>query len=260
MRSIGPYLIGRMFLILICNFLNMAKIYIGTSGWNYKHWENGIFYPADLPKAKQLGFFSQIFNTVELNASFYHLPRIKTFQNWRKRTSQDFIFAVKASRYITHIKKLKGEGWSRFISRAKYLKEKLGPILFQLPPNWKKNEKRLKAFVNKLSSKYRYVFEFRHLSWFCDEIYKILQKKNCGLCIANSARFPARERITSNFVYLRFHGPNGLYNSKYSKSQLQKWASKIKRWHRRGLDIYVYFNNDFQGYAIQNARELTKLI
>lgn len=238
----------------------MAKIYIGTSGWSYSHWGKGIFYPEDLPKRQQLEYYSQMFNSVELNASFYHLPLTQTFKNWYQRTPKDFLFAVKASRYITHIKKLEGSGWSRFIIRAKYLQEKLGVILFQLPPSWKSDSQRLEKFISKLSAQYKYVFEFRHNSWFCEEIYHILEKHNIGLCIADSPHFPFREKITSGFVYLRFHGARSLYSSRYSKAELQKWAKKIKIWASQGLDIYAYFNNDAQGFAIENARELCGLV
>lgn len=238
----------------------MTKIYIGTSGFSYAHWEKGIFYPLDLPKTKQLEYYSQHFQTVELNNPFYHLPLAKTFQSWEQRTPQDFIFAVKASRYISHIKKLKGcrQPWQLFISRAEKLKEKLGPILFQLPPGWQVNAKRLEAFLKILPKKYQYSFEFRHQSWFCQEVYQLLKKYNIALCLADSNQWPYQEEITANFIYLRLHGSHSLYSSRYTNQELKKWAAKIKKW-LKNRDVYVYFNNDANGYAVKNAQTLKKM-
>lgn len=241
-----------------------AKLYIGTSGWSYPHWE-GIFYPEDLAKKKQLEYFSQHFDTVELNSPFYHLPRESTFAGWYKRTSKDFVFAVKVSRFISHIKYLKDceEPWLNFYQRAKLLKEKLGPFLVQLPPNWKKDLDRLKDFVKtvkKVSPQEKFAFEFRHETWFCPEIYHSFEKeKDVCFCMADSNRWPKTQEITDNFVYLRFHGPGQLYGSKYSKKDLENWAVKIKDYLKQGRDVFCYFNNDFQGFAIENAKELLKL-
>ena len=239
----------------------MAKIHIGTSGFSYSHWEDGVFYPPGLARAKQLEYYSQHFQTVELNNPFYHLPPAKTFTGWHQRTPKDFIFALKASRYITHIKKLKEgkEPWQRFINNAKELKGKLGPILFQLPPGWQADIKRLENFLKILPSKYQYSFEFRHASWFAPAIYQLLKKHQVALCIAESPRWPCQEEITANFIYLRFHGAGSLYSSKYTDKELKNWAKKIKKW-LKNRDVYVYFNNDAYGYAIKNAQALKKLV
>ena len=239
-----------------------GKVFIGTSGWAYNHWID-VFYPEDLKQKDWLDFYIKHFSTVELNASFYHLPKPKTFSNWREKTSKDFIFAVKASRFITHVKKLRNckEPWQRFIDAAKNLKENLGPILFQLPPFLKANPKVLEDFLEILSKKkYLYTLELRHKSWFCDEIYKILKKYNVALCIADSPHWPTEEIITSNFVYIRFHGGQILYGSEYSLKELKAWARKIKKWLKQKLDVYVYFNNDAQGFAVKNARQLVRLL
>ncbi len=242
--------------------MKRTKLFIGASGWSYGDWEDGVFYPKKLPKTDQLIFYAKNFKTVELNVSFYHLMSAKTFQNWRQKTPQNFVFAVKASRFITHIKKLKdaNEPWKNFINNAKYLEEKLGPILFQLPPKWKRNSDRLENFVKILPDHYKYVFEFREKTWFCDEIYKILNKKNIALCFSDSPSFPFEEKITASFIYIRFHGPGSLYNSYYSKKQLKNWAEKIKKYLSDGLDVYGYFNNDTCGYATKNAKELIELL
>lgn len=238
-----------------------VKIYIGTSGWSYHHW-SGIFYPQDLSPHKWLEYYTQHFKTVELNASFYHLPRATTFTNWRKNTPDGFLFAVKASRFITHIKKLKGtkEPWQNFISRAKNLKEKLGPILFQLPPSLKGDPRRLESFLKILAPHYQYVLEARHRSWFNQDIYKVLKKFKVALCLADSPCYPFQEIITSNFVYIRFHGGKILYGSNYSEKELKEWAKKIKKWLKKNLEIYAYFNNDTQGFAVKNAKTLIKLV
>ena len=252
----------------------MAKIYIGTSGFSYPHWEKGVFYPLDLPKAKQLEYYSQHFQTVELNNPFYHLPLAKTFQGWYQRTPSNFIFAVKASRYISHIKKLKAcaQPCQLFISRAQKLKEKLGPILFQLPPGWPVDVKRLEKFlkilppttflkkvVGGLPKKHQYSFEFRHQSWFCQEVYQLLKKHNIALCLADSPDWPYQEQLTADFVYLRLHGSGSLYSSKYTNQELKKWSNKIKKW-LKNRDVYVYFNNDANGYAVNNAQTLKKML
>lgn len=237
--------------------MSYSKTYIGTSGWQYKHWYE-VFYPEDIKSDALLNFYAQHFETVELNASFYHLPKLSVFAGWYKKTPKDFLFSVKASRYITHIKKLRDidEGWSRFIASAKGLKEKLGPILFQLPPFLKANKEVLEAALKVLPKKYRYAFEFRQESWFTKEIYDILKKHNIALVIADSPAFPLRKEITADFIYLRFHGAKSLYGSKYTEEELKLWAKDIKVWLKQGKDVYAYFNNDAEGYAIENAREL----
>jgi len=248
-----------------------GRFLIGTSGWVYSHWQ-GIFYPENLPAKNKLKYFSQHFKTTEINYSFYHLPRPSTYQNWYKQVPADFIFAVKASRFITHIKRLKRikEAWQQFIENALNLKEKLGPILFQFPPSFKiteENIKRLENFLKVLkgdSLKFkvyslRFAMEFRHESWCNEKTYKLLEKYNCAWVIADSPSYPRADVATADFVYIRLHGSKVLFSSKYTKNELNSLAEKIKRWLKQNLDIYCYFNNDFHGYAIENAKELLKL-
>lgn len=242
------------------------SIYIGTSGYSYKDWADGVFYPNGLPKRKWLEYYVKYFNTVELNVTFYRLPKKATFQNWSQRTPEDFVFAAKGSRYTTHLKKLKDPKDSsiKFFERAEGLKDKLGVVLWQLPGNFKFNKEKFTDFCKalekmELAKNIRHVFEFRHESWFCDEIYNKLKKYNYALCIAHSSKWPFVEKMTADFLYIRFHGRK-LYKSKYDIDELEKWADKIKKWAEGNKDTYVYFNNDANGYAIENALELKNLI
>jgi uncharacterized protein YecE (DUF72 family) len=242
----------------------MRKLFIGTSGWVYGHW-TGIFYPEDLPSKNKLKYFSQHFKTAEINYSFYHLPRPTTYQNWYNQTPEDFLFAVKTSRFITHIKRLSGvkKAWQQFIENALNLKEKLGPILFQFPPSFRatdENIKRLDDFL-KLIKATRTVlaaFEFRHKSWCDGKIYNLLKKYDVAWVIADSPSYPKAEEVTADFVYIRMHGSKVLFSSKYTKKELSSLAQKIKKWLKQELSVFVYFNNDFAGYAVENAKTLIK--
>ena len=248
------------------NLRGQGKLYIGTSGYSYSHWENGVFYPRGLPKLKQLEYYTNHFNTVEMNYPFYRLPSSKSFFHWKEVAPKGFIFAVKVSRYITHIKYLYQckDAWKTFFKRALCLKDKLGPFLFQLSPNWKKDAERLKNFLEMLeknNKKHRYVFEFRHPSWFSEDVYQILKKyKNLSLCLADSPGWPFKEIITGDFIYIRFHGGKTLYTSNYTEKELKNWAGKIKGYLKKGLDVYVYFNDDAMGFAVENAKTLKKLL
>ncbi len=259
--------------------LQKAKIYIGTSGWVYSHWV-GKFYPENLPSKDRLKYFAKYFDTAEVNYSFYHLPRPTTFLKWYQETPKGFLFSVKASRFITHIKRLKNvkDPWQQFFENAKNLKEKLGPILFQFPPSFKaekENIQRLRNFLKLLSNyqlatthyslptthyKLRYAFEFRHKTWLDEKTYKLLEKYNAALVIADSSRYPKAEVVTTDFVYIRMHGPAELFASKYSDKALENLAKKIKKWQKEKRDVFVYFNNDFHGFAIENALFLKKLL
>lgn len=234
-----------------------GKLHIGTSGWSYKHWK-GNFYPQDLKAADQFEWYKKHFDTVELNNSFYHLPAALTFKNWKKNTPANFVFSVKASRFITHMKKLKVDKKSLrlFFSRAGKLGEKLGCVLFQLPPKWKVNVERFSEFLAALPKKYRYTFEFRDSTWYDEKLYALLEKYNAAFCIYELAGHFSPEKITADFIYIRLHGPGNKYQENYSDATLKLWAVKIDKWRRKGKDVYIYFDNDQFGYAAFNAIKL----
>ena len=245
-----------------------GRMFISTSGYNYSHWSKGVFYPEDLPQRKWLEYYAKFFDTVELNVSFYRLLKREIFEGWYNRTPKNFIFAVKGSRFITHVKKLKDceKAIDLFFESAFGLKEKLGVVLWQLPPALSFDKKRFKDFcrlLNKYSNKQtsvRKVFEFRKETWFCLEVYEILKKYGFSLCFAHSKQWPYKEVITSDFIYLRFHGGESLYSSDYSINELRKWSFKIKAWLRQEKDVYAYFNNDACGFAVKNSRKLKELV
>jgi uncharacterized protein YecE (DUF72 family) len=242
-----------------------GMICIGTSGYNYPHWWNGTFYPSDLPQKKWLEFYAEYFNTVELNVSFYRLPKKEVFQGWYKRTPKRFVFALKGSRFITHIKRLKDcrEPVSLFFDHASPLKEKLGAVLWQLPPRFKFQKERLEEFCVLLSTLprsklHRHAFEFRDESWFCNEAFGILEDFRFAFCMAHGSGLPFIEKITSHFLYLRFHGGDVLYGSDYSDKELKQWAGNIQDWSKKDRTAFVYFNNDAYGFAVKNALSLKK--
>ncbi len=243
----------------------MAKAFIGTSGFSYHHWR-GVFYPHNLPTSSWLKFYSNYFSSVEINATFYHLPKKEDLTNWSSQTPADFVFAVKGSRFITHLKKLSNcqESLELFFENVSGLADKLAVVLWQLPANLPLNLSNLEQFCNwlaknRLSKEVRQAFEFRHPSWFAPSAQAILKKYNFALCLAHSGVWPFEEMITASYTYLRFHGEH-LYSSNYDDDQLAVWASKIKRWLADGLDVYAYFNNDALGYAVKNARTLATMV
>ncbi len=237
-----------------------AEVRIGTSGWHYKHWK-GTFYPSDLPDSKMLSYYLQHFDTVEINNSFYRLPRPGMFAAWREATPIDFLFAVKASRFLTHNKKLKDpeNALDNLLPRAAELGDKLGPILFQLPPKWRCNADRLENLLAILPRELRYAFEFREPTWLCDDVYRILRRYNAAFCIYELAGFRTPCELTADWTYIRLHGPGGKYQGSYSAEKLAEWAERIGGWSRDLTHIYAYFDNDQAGYAPQNAQELRRL-
>jgi len=234
-----------------------TKYYIGTSGWHYNHWRI-LFYPEKLTKSKWLQFYAQQFSTVELNNSFYHLPSEKAFATWRESAPEQFVFAVKVSRFITHIKRLRNldSAMENFLSRAWLLQEKLGPLLYQLPPNMKRNDEVLENFISLLPRKYRHVIEFRHESWLNDAVFQILKRYNIGLCVFDRPDISCPFITTSDFAYIRLHGSRSLYSSCYSDAELCQWAQVIIRLGKDVNTVYIYFNNDAEVFAIKNALTL----
>jgi uncharacterized protein YecE (DUF72 family) len=236
------------------------KIYIGTSGWSYKHWR-GTFYPKDLKIKDEFAYYTQYFDTVEINNSFYRLPKEETLQAWKDNVPEGFVYVVKASRFITHMKKLLDPAQSTqlFFDRMSILKDKIGAILFQLPPVMKCDYKRLEDFLAHLSPAFRYVFEFRNSDWYQKEIYLLLQKYNCAFCIYELAGHYSPVEVTADFVYIRLHGPGKKYQGSYSDEALKDWAVQCEKWLQT-KDVFVYFDNDEKGYAAFNAIRLKELI
>ncbi|MGE0406907.1 MAG: DUF72 domain-containing protein [Candidatus Korobacteraceae bacterium] len=238
-----------------------ADICIGTSGWQYKHWK-GNFYPATLPVSRMLSVYCQHFNTVELNNSFYRLPSAEAFANWRAVTPRSFLFAVKASRFLTHMKKLKDPESSlqQILDNAEKLGEKLGPILFQLPPGWGADPQRLLELLKLLPRKHRFAFEFRDRSWHSKRILNLLRAHNAAFCIFELEGFRSALEITADFAYVRLHGPGGRYQGNYSSATLHMWARRIIGWSHNLRAVYVYFDNDQAGYAPANALKLRERV
>jgi len=239
-----------------------CDIRIGTSGYHYKHWV-GTFYPPKTPASKMLDYYVRHFDTLELNNSFYRLPTIEAFESWRAATPKNFVFAVKASRFITHNKKLKDpeNALDNILPRAEHLGKKLGPVLFQLPPKWKLNLERLEGLLEILPRGHRYAFEFRELSWMTPEVNRLLERYNAAFCIYELAGYHSPFDITADFAYVRLHGPGaGKYQGSYSRAQLRAWARQIEQWSVKLKAIYIYFDNDQAGYAAQNALELKQMV
>ena len=236
-------------------------LHIGTSGWHYKHWV-GTFYPARTPASKMLALYQEKFDTVELNNSFYHLPKRPALENWRESTPPEFCFAAKGSRFLTHMKKLKDaeQGVERFFEAVDVLGEKLGPILFQLPPNWEVDFDRLASFLRILPGYHRYAFEFRNPTWERPEIYQLLNEFKVANCIFDLAGYQSPIEVTTDFTYVRLHGPGGKYQGSYSDQALAGWAQRIRAWREESRAVYVYFDNDDSGYAAHNALRLKELL
>jgi len=237
----------------------LANCRIGTSGWIYPHWKE-VFYPSQVPQSRWLEFYATHFDTVEVNATFYRLPKARTFENWHERTPENFLWAIKANKYITHTKRLKDskEPLERLYEGLKGLKKKVGPILFQLPPGLSFEPDLFRQFSKNLNTSYRHVFEIRHPSWVHEHVFEILRENNVAFCLSDTAgRYPYHEVLTADFLYIRLHGSKKLYASKYTEKELQAWAEKIKDWN---METYLYFDNDYQGYAIENARRLREIL
>ena len=231
-----------------------AKIHIGTSGYQYKHWK-GDFYPKEMSVNEWFEHYTKYFDTVEINNTFYRMASAETFQTWKKAAPKDFCYIIKYSRYGSHQKKLKDpEGHvTYFLDRVSHLEDTLGPILVQIPPNWKRNPKRLQEFLQVTPKDLRWAFEVRDPDWLHEEIYDILREHQTALVIHDMIPYHPRV-VTTDWIYLRFHGEN--YQGSYSEEQLNRIADDIKDHHSNGRDVFVYFNNDLGGHAIRNALTL----
>jgi uncharacterized protein YecE (DUF72 family) len=240
----------------------MAHVLIGTSGWHYDSWR-GPFFPKNLPLKNQLQYYAGQFGTAELNGVFYRTPSLEVVKAWRSQTGPDFVFAWKASKFITHWKRLSDNSVNSLAlieERLSLLGKKAGPVLFQLPPNFEADPGRLAAFVKLLSGRRRYSFEFRHPSWYQPSILRLLSRRNLALCLSDHHDAPAPWKRTADFVYIRGHGPHGQYRGHYSEQALATWASRIRSWKKQGCDVFVYFDNDQKSAAPADARRLGKLL
>jgi len=239
----------------------VTEPWVGTSGYVYPHWRRGVFYPEGLRQREELAYYAQRFRTVELNNPFYRLPAPESFERWRDAVPDDFLYAVKASRYITHIRRLRdvSESVALFLERAERLGPRLGPILFQLPPTYPADRALLRRFLSELPPAHRWVVEFRHPSWHTPEVYHELAERAVALCIPVGGRVRPDLVTTAPFVYLRMHageGPGGGFTA----GQLEYWAGRLRALRKAGKDRFVYFNNDAGGHAPRDARALLDLL
>jgi uncharacterized protein YecE (DUF72 family) len=234
---------------------------VGCSGWQYKHWR-GDFYPADIPQSQWFEYYAQRFDTVEINNSFYRLPEKATFAAWARRAPAEFVFAVKASRFLTHMKKLKDpeEPIERLFSRMRALGPHLGPVLYQLPPGWTVNVNRFAAFVEALPRGVRHVVEFRDPSWYDEAICRLLDAHGVALCLHDMPGSATGKRPAHPFVYVRFHGSGEKYGGGYSEARLRGWAEWLNARRDEGCDVYAYFNNDIGGHAPRDAVTLRRAL
>ena len=242
--------------------VSTGHIHIGTSGWTYDGWR-GPFYPDDVAKKDWLRFYATRFTTTEINGSFYRTPSLKSVRAWRDHTPKDFRFVWKASKFITHWKRLSDKSKNSLQlmeTRLRALSPKVAAVLFQLPPQFHADAERLEAFLKLLPKRHRYVFEFRHTSWYGDDILELLRQHDAALCISDHGDAPAPWEVTSRLVYVRGHGPGGRYRGSYSAKTLRRWADAIAQWRRQRRDILVYFDNDQKAAAPKDAQRLIDLI
>ena len=245
-----------------------VELYVGTSGYSYEHWKQGVFYPPGLKNSQMLEYYLQYFNAVELNVTFYRTPDEDVFKSWYKRTPADFRFVVKGPRVITHLKKLNDCAASLkiFMDRAANLKEKLILILWQFPARFKYDESKLFGFLKELNKgkakKFLHAFEFRDAGWFNNKVSSMLKKYNFCFCFADSPSWPGSKEITADYLYLRFHGGKILYGSEYSAQELKEWVKRVRSWvdNYQINKIFAFFNNDSYGFAVKNALSFKKLL
>jgi uncharacterized protein YecE (DUF72 family) len=241
----------------------VTEVRIGCSGWNYAHWRERV-YPKGLPPKRWLEYYATLFDTVEINSTFYRLPTVSAVQGWVEQTPPDFLLTVKASRYLTHIRRLADldSGVRRFYERIEPLvrSPKLGPVLWQLPPTFKRNDERLASALATLPTG-RHAFEFREPSWYVDEVYGLLRRHGVALVIPDSHKYPFRAlELTADWTFVRFHHGSRGRRGNYSDRELEEWAERIAAWRDGGNDVYAYFNNDWEGFAVKNGLKLKELL
>jgi uncharacterized protein YecE (DUF72 family) len=237
----------------------MARV--GCSGWQYKHWR-GDFYPADVPQRRWFEHYTSVFDTVEINNTFYRLPERSTFAAWAHRAPPGFEFAVKASRFLTHMKKLKDpeEPIDRLFSRMRPLGTHLGPVLYQLPPGWKVDHDRFARFVEALPRELRHAVEFRDPSWYDPAAVGLMRRRGIALCLHDMPGSATGQEVTAPFIYVRFHGASSRYGGSYPDEHLFRWADWLNERRAQGCDVYAYFNNDVGGLAPRNALTLRRML
>ena len=233
---------------------------IGCSGWQYRHWR-GTFYPPDLPQARWFAYYGARFNTVEVNNTFYRLPDASTFKAWKSKAPAGFLYSIKASRFLTHMKKMKdaSEPVDRLFGRARVLGAALGPILYQLPTGWKVDIDRLRAFLRTIPARRRHTIEFRDPSWYTADVFSLLSRHRVTCCVHDMAGSATGQILVGPFVYLRLHGP-AKYSGRYPERTLADWASWLAGQIRSGRDVFVYFNNDARGDAPHDAVRLREFV
>jgi uncharacterized protein YecE (DUF72 family) len=238
-----------------------TDIHVGCSGWVYKHWKGG-FYPADLPQKRWFERYSSEFDTVEINASFYRIPLASTFDGWRQKAPPKFRYALKANRFLTHLKKLVGceEQMDAFVALARRLGETLGPILYQLPPSLHIDLPRLEAFLKRLPRDLEHVVEFRHASWYTEDALALLDEHGFGFVTHDLSGLISPQWASGRTAYVRFHGTGGKYWGRYSDDQMERWADWLRDQVAQGRSAWAYFNNDIHEHAIQDARNLKRLV
>lgn len=236
-------------------------VLIGTSGWSYPHWRD-VFYPSEVKSRDWLAYYCEHLSTVEVNSTFYHLPQVKTVQNWAEKTPSHFSFAIKGSRYITHRLKLRDcqEPVENFLRRIAPLRQKTAAILWQIPPSLLRDDSLIEGFFSLLPSDFRHVLEVRHQSWLDDQVFNLCRKTGVCFCSISLPEFPPVAVAATDFAYLRMHGSTALYSSDYSEQELQEWAERIRQLAKKSDRIFVYFNNDVGGYAIRNAIRLRQIL
>ncbi len=239
-------------------------LYVGTSGYVYRHWR-GLFYPEDLPSHKWLQFYADHFNTVEINATFYRIPKSSTVKGWLRRVPKEFLFTVKANRLITHQKKLKGveEALIKFFTAVAPVQQRCGCVLYQLPPSLRRDDALLSDFCALLKERYpnwRHAVEFRNNSWLCDAVFDILRRHNVCYVLVSGRGQEFREIATADFLYLRFHGVTRWYDYNYSDEELREWAECARRLGAPRIPTFAYFNNDSNAYATKNATRFMELL
>jgi uncharacterized protein YecE (DUF72 family) len=241
----------------------MSEVRIGCSGWNYAHWRE-LVYPKGLPPKRWLEHYATLFDTVEINNTFYRLPNVSAVQGWVDQSPPGFLFAVKMSRYITHIRRLTDleGGLQRFYERIEPLARspKMGPVLWQLPPTFKRDDERLAGALKALP-RGRHCFEFREPSWYVDEVYDLLRRHGVGLVIPDSPKYPFRQiELTTDWTFVRFHSGTRGRRGNYSDREIAEWAERIGAWREDGIDVYAYYNNDWEAFAVKNGLKLKELL